>query len=417
MKKLIRKIIAKENNPLAFLISEGFSKIISFLAVPYFVNLLDKDAFGELSLYWISVPIFSIFVDLSTRSYIKKIYFDDNVKIKNVLTAHNYLSIITLLILVLFYGFFNILLGWTIVSKTIDLYILVNAFLYAVIENYMSFLQIKGNSNKYSVVFALRNGSPYIITAIIFSSSWIDIKVFPIVQAAVYGLIFIWVIYKGFAIISVKTIYKLIVKGLKFSLPILPSMISSISLIYIDRFLIKYYYSTQEVAEYTVAYVIASLVPMVFNATGKWWQTFLFKELKENNKFKILKIFKLYALIIIALAVFIVVFRTQFVLLMSNKEYLKVADIIPVLIIGMIFQFLYTSSINVPFYYGKTSLFIIPSISAFVINLVLNIILIPIIGYKAAALTTAIAYFVEFGIIYIINISRFGINLFSFKYR
>ena len=242
MKKLIRKIIAKENNPLAFLISEGFSKIISFLAVPYFVNLLDKDAFGELSVYWISVPIFSIFVDLSTRSYIKKIYFDDNVKIKNVLTAHNYLSIITLLILVLFYGFFNILLGWTIVSKTIDLYILVNAFLYAVIENYMSFLQIKGNSNKYSVVFALRNGSPYIITAIIFSSSWIDIKVFPIVQAAVYGLIFIWVIYKGFAIISVKTIYKLIVKGLKFSLPILPSMISSISLIYIDRFLIKYYY-------------------------------------------------------------------------------------------------------------------------------------------------------------------------------
>jgi len=53
----------------------------------------------------------------------------------------------------------------------------------------------------------------------------------------------------------------------------------------------------------------------------------------------------------------------------------------------------------------------LPAFIAAGLNIILNIIFLPIYGYKIAAFTTLISYFIEFLVIYIICLKKYRINL------
>ena len=68
--------------------------------------------------------------------------------------------------------------------------------------------------------------------------------------------------------------------------------------------------------------------------------------------------------------------------------------IIPPLVVGMFFQFVYMFIYDVE-YYNKKSIYIaIASVIAALTNLLLNFILIPRFGYLAAGYTTVFSYFI-----------------------
>ncbi len=388
---------------------------MAFLAVPYFVNSLSKADFGKLSLYWISVPLISILIDLATRAYVKKSYIDNPSQTLKTINANIYLYLFMYLLLVSAYALIHTRFGLNFLSYKLDILILSGAFLFVITENYLAMLQVSGKVINYSIIYSFRNVLPYLITALIFCCFYESkIEFFAYVQILIYFIFGIYVVEKSFIIENYKEILIRIKNSLKFSLPILPSFFSALGLIYIDRILIHYYYSDSEVAEYTIAYTIASILSLLFTATGKWWQTFVFKELKGNNLSKIYNILFYYSAVILMFGVVIILLRVQLVVLLSNTDYIHVTSMIPTLVIGMFFLFLYSSLINVPFYYGKTRYFIIPAVSAFVVNLFLNLFLLPIFGYKIAALTTTISYFLEFLIIYFINKEVFNFSVMNY---
>ena len=76
------------------------------------------------------------------------------------------------------------------------------------------------------------------------------------------------------------------------------------------------------------------------------------------------------------------------------KEYHECMYLIPILVVGMYFLFLYTFFYDVEYYHKKTKYIAIASIVAAVLNIVLNAIFIPKFGYLAAGYTTAVGYFV-----------------------
>ena len=133
--------------------------------------------------------------------------------------------------------------------------------------------------------------------------------------------------------------------------------------------------------------------------------------MKNNDLVKVRSVMWKYILVVLALASLIFILRKEIILLISNETYLEVITIIPTLLLGMLFYFLYTLFFNIPFYYGKTTHVVLPAFIAFVLNLALNFILIPLYGYKIAALTTMIAYFAEFLLMYFICLRRYQVDL------
>ena len=84
----------------------------------------------------------------------------------------------------------------------------------------------------------------------------------------------------------------------------------------------------------------------------------------------------------------------EFVLIMGGHKYCDSITLIPVIMLGCCFQFLYTFYVNVEFYCKKTFTVSVGTLVSAGANLVLNILFIPIFGYRMAAVTTVISYLV-----------------------
>ena len=406
----------KKGEKFYYLFSEGTVKASILILFPFFTHYLAKDDFGKLSLFWISVPFLSLFIDFSQRSYVKKVYITDQEKtgatIKSIY-LFCFFAFLTFIALRGMIGVFDIYF----LTPQLDYYVLVAAFLFVLIEIFLSYLQIKGNALSYSIIYLIKALSPYLITVGLFIwANQTDLNTFPLAQILVFSLVSIFVLSRIFRTkeeqkLNYQSIRKNLGDSLRFGTPMILGTLSATGLNVADRYIISFYEGDIDVANYTVAYTIASILSAFYLATNKWWQRFILNSMKNNELAKVRSVMWKYILVVVLLALIIFALRREIILLISNDSYLEVITIIPVLLLGMLFYFLYTLLFNVPFYFGKTTHVVMPAFVAFILNLALNFILIPLFGYKIAALTTTIAYLAEFLLMYFLCLRKYKIDL------
>ncbi|NDV14597.1 oligosaccharide flippase family protein [Muricauda sp. TY007] len=395
-----------------YLLGEGFSKGSVFLVFHVFTNNLDKVDFGKLSLFWVAVPLSSIFIDLAQRSYVKRAYLEKEI---NVIDLLRNVYIVSSLTFILLLSIKQILSWWDIylIDQKFDIYVLVSAYLFVLIEMVLSYYQIKGDALKYNILYFIRTGLSYLVTAAIFIYYLANVHVYPWVYMIVLSLCcfpLLWLLWRRSTKIEWQSFVESIRSSLTFSMPLILGVLSAIGLNAADRFIVNYYGTEEDVANYTVAYTVAMIFMAFFMATNKWWQKFVLDALNENRIHQIRKKFLYYLFLVLIVGLGVLIFKKEIVLMLSNSGYLEVLGIIPVLLLGMFFYFLYTVLINVPFYFKRTKIQILPALVAFFLNLILNFILIPEYGYKIAAWTTCISYFFEFAIMYTLCIKVFRID-------
>lgn len=402
---------SKNINYLYYLIGDGFAKLVVLFSIRFFTNYFDKISFGKLSLFWISIPILSIFIDFSQRSYVKYIYVNFQSKSDEVIQSIRIFSFtISLFFYLIFWAlnYFDVIL----IDKGLDSLILFCSFFFVIIEISLSYLQIKGKAIKYNIIFTIRQALPYVLTALylfFFSGGIIS---FGIIHLVVVVPLAVYLIFRRhFVKLSWRLFYKTIKSSLSFSIPFIPAVLSALLLGFSDRFLIKYYYSDVEVANYTIAYTVGTIYSAFFLATNKMWQKFILEGLKLQKIDEIKSAAKKYLLVVVLVGIIIFILRTFLVNILANSSYLVILDIIPTILLGMFFYFLYTVMSNIPFFHKNTYLMALPAFIAAGLNIVLNVIMLPIYGYKIAALTTLISYFIEFLVIYIICLKKYKINL------
>ncbi|HIG08444.1 MAG TPA: hypothetical protein EYQ51_01605 [Alphaproteobacteria bacterium] len=273
-------------------------------------------------------------------------------------------------------------------------------------------MQIKGDAAKYNIIFIIRQALPYTLTVsyLFFFSG--DIISFGIIHLIVVSLLALYLFFSEQLIkLSWELFYKTIKSSISFSIPFIPAVLSALLLGFSDRFLIKYYYTDVEVANYTIAYIVGTVYASFFLATNKMWQKYILERLKAQKINEIKSAAKRYLLVVLLVGIIILLLKTFLVTILSNSSYYVILDIIPTILMGMFFYFLYTVMSNIPFYHKNTYLMVLPAFIAAGLNIILNIIFLPIFDYKIAALTTLISYFIEFLIIYIICIKKYKINL------
>ena len=401
----------KVRNAIYYLLGEGISKLIVLFSISFVTNYFDKASFGKLSLFWISIPILSVFIDFSQRSYIKSVYINSKEKINEVIQSVRLFSLGLFSFLFLIFGILNYL-DVVLIDKGLDSLILFCSFFFVLIEISLSYFQIRGDAIHYNIIFIVRQALPYVLTVlylIFFSGGIISfgtIHLVVVVPLAVY-LVF----RRHFITLSWELFYETIKSSLSFSIPFIPAMISVLLLGFSDRFLIKYYFSDVEVANYTIAYTVGTIYAAFFLATNKMWQKYILEGLKLQKIDEIKSAAKKYLLVVVLVGVIIVLLKTFLVNILSNSSYFVILDIIPTILLGMFFYFLYTVMSNIPFFHKNTYLMALPAFIAAGLNIVLNVIMLPIYGYKIAALTTLISYFIEFLVIYIICLKKYKINL------
>ena len=180
--------------------------------------------------------------------------------------------------------------------------------------------------------------------------------------------------------------------GLAFTLPLLPHFLSHYVLNQSDRLMISQMVDNSAAALYSVSYSIAMALVIVSTAINDSYCPYTFQELDEGRLDGVRKSGHFILALVGSLTVMVMAFAPEILAVFAGPEYSDAVDLIPPLSASVFFIFLYSMMSNLEYFYKKTSLIAVASVGAAVLNIVLNLALIPLFGYKAAAWTTLLSY-------------------------
>lgn len=200
-------------------------------------------------------------------------------------------------------------------------------------------------------------------------------------------------------------------KYLHFGLPTVVSSVSYWMVTSSDRYLISFFLGVLFVGYYAPAYAIGNLLvfliyPLAFMLPPVLSK--LFDEEKINEVKTYLKYSLKYFLIIaIPISFGLSILSKQLLTIFSTEEIATNAYFItPFIVLSILLYGVYTIFVQILILFKKTKIFGAIWIGAAFLNIVLNLIFIPIFGILAAALTTLFAYVLGFGLTWHFSFKR-----------
>ncbi len=194
---------------------------------------------------------------------------------------------------------------------------------------------------------------------------------------------------------AVKWHGKLLKEMIHYGFPLAISNILTLILTISDRYILEAYYSLEAVGSFSVAIRVANLLQVLIMASFLTSYTYqYYKSMNEDDGSRYhLKIFTYFVFFMVVCGLGIVYFGKEiiYVLMAGRTEYFDAIPVIPLLIIGLIFS-------------GVRQIFVLPlsklkqarlismvMIVAGIVNVGLNLLIIPVFGKEGAAFTTAIS--------------------------
>ena len=182
--------------------------------------------------------------------------------------------------------------------------------------------------------------------------------------------------------------------ALRIGIPMIPHALAMVVLAQIDRIMIKNICSDADAGLYTYGYSIATILAIFTNAIGQAWLPWLNEQLHAGNRARIRYMQKKLVLLgcFLTLGFIAVAPEALMILAPRAREYWVAKWVIPPVALGTLAQYFYTNYVNVELFYKKTPIIAMSSILAAFVNYVLNLLMIPLFGYIAAAYTTLASY-------------------------
>lgn len=377
-----------------YLIGEFFSKGIVFISIPIFTRLLAPDEYGILSLITSLILILSTIFGLNLKAAIARKYHEKENDFNSF-----YYSIMVFSIMYVVINFLIIKLNSDSISTFLKIdskvfkYALVISVCMPISNYYMAYLQTSKQSLSYSAYNAIKSTSIFILS-IIFIVSLQNQKYFGRIysETIVVFVLGLYFFIKSLKLSEMKFKKEHVIYGLKFGVPLIPHTLSAIILAQFDRIIINQTYGMEQVGIYSLAYNIGMIMQVVNMACTKIWTPIFYEKMNQRDNNGISKLVKKYSVFIYAVAFILIVFSKELLWILGSSEYYEAIKVIPLVIIGYVFIFLYTLYASYSFYRKKTLFISINTFIAGFTNLFLNYIYVPRYGYIAAAWTTLISY-------------------------
>ena len=382
---------------IAFVFSSFILKGINFLTTPLFTRLMETSEYGILSTYnsWISIIDVFACLGLTSAGVInvglnenrgtkeRKMYLSSMTGLCNIVT-----TLVFLLIL-----FIQKYLGHPIkISDTL----IVVMFLHLLFNPAQVFwITAERYEYKYKLavlvtVFSALLGTITSLVAVLFHTENLGtIKIIyqEVGNAVFYLPLFVYVLWAGKKYIDIQ-LWK---KTLIFAIPLIPHYLSQHIMTSADRIMIADMVSKSAAGIYSVVATINAIALMFWNAINSSLMPFTFDKLNKNDEQGMRSVINMlmagYAVICFA----VTLIAPEVLHLLGPEEYQAGVYAVPPIVSVAFLTALYNLYSNVEFYYKKSGRIASATVVAAIANVVLNYLLIPRIGFVAAAYTTLIS--------------------------
>lgn len=183
---------------------------------------------------------------------------------------------------------------------------------------------------------------------------------------------------------------------LAFSLPLIPFTFSWLMIDIGDRYVIGYFLGVNAVGIYSVSYAIGSLVVffcspiilLLLPALTNLYENEEIEELKNSLKYA----FKFFVAISTPTLIGLSILSKSLLVMLSTPEFLSGYTIVPIVGLGVIFFNIDKLFANVLILFKKTKVLSLAYGFSALLNMIMNIILVPMIGILGAAIATLITF-------------------------
>lgn len=397
MRKIIRfynelPILAKAT--IWFTMCNILQKGISFVTLPVYTRLMTTEQYGVYNVFLSWLEIFEIIATfrLSWGGYVVGLTkFNSD---KDGYTS----SMQTLSILITAVAYFIYTMIASKVNDFTGLNFSITSIIFAILlfsPAVQFWTQRERSEYRYKAValvtvlasaFTLIFG---VMAALMFSDKAVAVMISRLIVQGLIGIILIWEnCHKKFVIYN-KTYWK---RALFFNVPLLPYYFSVVILHSSDRIIIQNLIGASQAGIYGVAYTVSMCMQLFSQAINQAVQPWMFAKMKSNDVKHISQIINMTLLMIAGLNVVLIALAPELLAIIAPAEYYEAIWIIPPLAASVVVMYFYQHFVNIEFYFEESRLTTIASIGAAVLNIVLNLWLIPCFGYYAAGYTTLISY-------------------------
>ncbi|MBQ8781816.1 MAG: polysaccharide biosynthesis protein [Oscillospiraceae bacterium] len=384
-------------NTLIFALGSFGTKLLSFIMIRFYTGCMTTDQFGDADILYQTGNLIYPIITLSMADALIRFGLDKAYDKKKIYTAAVTATLGGTVLLAIFMP----LICTVEFYKSYGVLLYVFCFFSAFKQLTASFIRARGLVKLYAVdgIMSMLINVISNIVLLRFFNMGVTGYILSIIISDVLSLAGLVVIAELYKFVDFKLLNKQLLKEMiKYSAPLIPTYILWWVTSASDRWFVKAMVSDHDNGIYSAAYKIPSLLLFVTTIFYQAWQMSAIENKDDNGLAKFYsRVYSAYSsLLFIAAAGLIMLVKPLSQILLDNdpeKNYLFSFHYTPILIIAMVFQCLcqFLSSIyNVR---KKSANSFYTSSVAAVVNIILNMLLIPNLKVYGAAIATAAAYF------------------------
>lgn len=375
-----------------FTICGFLQKGISMITTPIFTRVLPEEEYGIVSTFTAWQSVINLIVTLTIYRAIMNLYVQYENK-ERVLAYVEGLSItislVWTVVAMIMLTPLSVLMG---MSKSLVLCMFLYSIGESIIQCWMIYKRYIYDYRKavgitLLLTFISSFGGVVCVLGIRHNAEW---RLYP--QIAVYfiiGLTIYFVTFRRQKVFYHKEIWKF---SLGFCVGLMPHYISEFILQSSDKIMINYLCGSTDVALYSIAYSVGSLILLFANAVNASFVPYQYQKIQSKSYRELAVTANRVQIFLAVILSLIMLFGKEIVLLFGGKKYISCVSIIVPICLGVYFNYMFQMFARVQEYYNKKITIVIPSILCALLNIILNYIFILKYGYKAASYTTFICF-------------------------
>ncbi len=374
-----------------YTLSSFLTRGVAFITTPIFTRLLSSNDYGEYSNFVAWAGIIVIVATMDMHATVNSARYDYN-------NLDGYLSSVAItgtIVTSVLWGIVQLFPDFFCEFFSMEMPYINLLFIITMVSPALQLLQAKNRINyKYKSYVALSFGS-------VFLSTFVSLLLVVFMQNKLagriighYGTVFLidlcvyfYIIYKGRQFKWSECKYALLI-----CIPMVPHLLSKYILNQSDRIMIKQFCGASDTAFYSLAYNCAMIPIILATATNIAWSPWSTEQVHHEKYSRIRQASYYYIMLFYAIVVGIFLLGPEIILILGGEKYAQAVNVLPPVVMGAAFQFLYNLYVSLEQFAKKTIGMAIGTTTAALINIGLNWIFIPKFGYIAAAYTTLFGY-------------------------
>lgn len=383
-------------NTLIFTIGTFSSKILVFILVPIYTNALSKSEFSTGDLLIQIANLLIPFVTLGITNSIIRFGLDKNYNNKDVFSTGIYVVLVGSFFMVIATPFLSL-------NKTISQYAYLLC-IFTLVSSYKllcnQFVRAKGNIALFALDGFLSTLLTLIFTIlflIVFEWGVTGYLMATICSDIITGL-FLFFVDHLYRYVKWEKIRRSTAKAMvKYAVPMIPNTISWWIINVSDRYLVNEMLGGDINGLYAIAYKVPSMIVLISGIFMDAWQVSAFDNTSPREQERFFSIIcNAYQTLIFLASSGLIIFSKIMTMILTSRAFYESWRYIPLLIMSTIFSCLVTFLGSIYMVEKKSNMILLTTIMGAVVNVVLNLILIPIFGANGAGFSTFVSYFIIF---------------------